>query len=238
MPANSYLRTAVRWLADAVVLLAIAYATYVCIAWLRYGRTEHLPDEDAELNRFIPAYDVSVRNQIRVAATADRTFAAASEMDIQQAAIVRAIFKGRALILGSKAANANAPTMGIVEQAKAWGLGVLAEKPGREIVFGTVTRPWEANPVFRAVPPAEFLQFHEPGYVKIVWTLRVDALGANTSVLRTETRVATTDPDARSKFRRYWAFFSPGMFTVRCVALRMVKAEAEQHARERSPVAK
>ena len=57
---------------------------------------------------------------------------------------------------------------------RAMGWGVLAEIPGREIVMGAVTQPWEADVVFRPLPSAEFAAFAEPGFVKIVWTLRAD----------------------------------------------------------------
>jgi hypothetical protein len=67
--------------------------------------------------------------------------------------------------------------------------GVLAEVPEREIVVGAVTRPWEPNVTFRAVPPDEFAAFREPDYVKIVWTLRADPIGAAESIYRTETRL-------------------------------------------------
>jgi hypothetical protein len=94
---------------------------------------------------------------------------------------------------------------------KSLGWGVLAETPGREIVFGAVTKPWEANVVFRALPPDEFAAFDEPDYVKIVWNLRADPVGPDESVFRTETRVVTTNPAARTRFRWYWSFFSPGI---------------------------
>jgi hypothetical protein len=60
---------------------------------------------------------------------------------------------------------------------------------------------WEATVVFRGLAPDEFTAFHEPGYVKIVWTLRADPVGSCESIFRTETRVATTDPTARKRFR-------------------------------------
>jgi len=112
---------------------------------------------------------------------------------------------------------------------------VLAEIPGREIVLGTVTQPWVAKTVFRAVPPQEFAVFHEPGYVKIVFTLRADPVSASESVARTETRVATTDPLARAKFRRYWSLVSPGVILIRRTLLRGLKAEAERRTRESKP---
>jgi hypothetical protein len=93
--------------------------------------------------------------------------------------------------------------------------------------MGAVTRPWEPNVVFRPLPTSEFADFHEPGYVKIIWTLRVDPNTAMESIARTDTRVTTTDAGARAKFRVYWAFLSPGIVLIRRAALAMVKKEAE-----------
>jgi hypothetical protein len=44
--------------------------------------------------------------------------------------------------------------------------------------------------------------------------------------------IAERDTTARIKFRRYWSLFSPGIITVRWVALQPVKAEAERRASE------
>jgi hypothetical protein len=107
----------------------------------------------------------------------------------------------------------------------------LAELPGREIVMGGLTKPWEPNPVFRALPPDAFAAFQEPGYVKIVWTLRADPVGHGDCLFRTETRASATDPEARKKFRRYWSFLSPGIIVIRTVTLSAVKAAAERRWR-------
>ena len=98
--------------------------------------------------------------------------------------------------------------------------------------MGAVTQPWMADVVFRPLPPDEFAAFDEPDYVKIVWTLRADSLGAAESIFRTETRVLPTDPTARAKFRRYWSFVSPGIIVIRWMSLGPLKAEAERRARE------
>ena len=113
---------------------------------------------------------------------------------------------------------------------KALGWGVLAEEPGHEIVMGAVTRPWNGNVVFRGLPPDEFAAFNEPDYVKIVWTLRADAVSDTTSIARTETRAIATDAESRRKFRWYWARFSPGIVLIRELSLRLVKREAERRA--------
>jgi hypothetical protein len=108
---------------------------------------------------------------------------------------------------------------------------VLAEVPGREVVMGAVTKPWEANVVFRPLHPDEFTTFNEPDYVKIAWTVRADAMSTTKSIFRTETRAIATDATARTKFRRYWSLLSPGIIAIRWIMLRPVKAEAERRAR-------
>jgi hypothetical protein len=97
--------------------------------------------------------------------------------------------------------------------------------------MGAVTRPWDPNVVFRPLPPAEFIAFHEPGYVKIAWTLRADATGPHESVFRTETRVMTTDAAGRATFRRYWARFSAGVLLIRWLSLGPVRRDAERRAK-------
>jgi hypothetical protein len=99
--------------------------------------------------------------------------------------------------------------------------------------MGAVTQPWLPDVVFRGLPPETFRSFGEPDHVKIVWTLRADPVDARTSTFRTETRVVTTDAAARTKFRWYWARFSPGIVLIRYAMLRLLRAEAERRARQR-----
>ncbi len=222
-----------RWLAAGAGLAAASYAGYVATTWYRYGcvtRPVDAEDKDALLDQFMPTYDVAERHHVRVAAPAEITFAAAAEMFLEQSPIVRAIFKAREWIMRSHQAREPEPK-GFLAQMRAIGWGELAEIPGREIVMGAVTQPWMANVVFRPLPPDEFAAFHEPDYVKIAWTLRADPLGAAESIFRTETRVVTTDSAARAKFRRYWAFASPGIILIRWASLLPLKAEAERRTR-------
>jgi hypothetical protein len=209
-----------------------SYATYAGVTWLRYGKPCRARGKDADplLDMFMSKYEVADRHSIRVAAPAELALAAASNVDLESCPIIRGIFKGRAWILGSKAGNTERPR-GVLAQTKSLGWGVLAEKPGREIVMGAVTKPWEADPVFRAVRPEEFAAFQDPEFVKIVWTLRADPAENGESILRTETRAVATDAKARRMFRRYWSFLSPGIIAIRRVMLPAAKAEAENRWR-------
>jgi hypothetical protein len=234
MNSKSYARGIARWLAAGVGVAAAAYGAYVGITWYRYGHAAPpSPEEhDALLDRFIPAYEVAERHQIRIAAPAAVTLAAARETDLQGSGLVRTIIKAREVILGATADDRPRPR-GLLAEVQSLGWGVLAEVPGREVVVGAVTKPWEANVIFHALSPDQFAEFSEPGYVKIVWTLRAEPISATESLFRTETRAIATDASARAKFRRYWSFLSPGIIVIRWAVLGPVKSEAERRARQR-----
>jgi hypothetical protein len=226
------MRRAARWTAAGLGIAGGAYAVWAGLAWSRYGHAAAPAGNEADplLDRFMPEYEVVERHHVRVAAPPDVTLSAAKEVDLQQSVIVRAIFRARELILGAEP-DAETRPAGLLAQMASLGWRVLAEEPGREIVVGAVTQPWMAKVVFRGLPPDEFRVFSEPDYVKIVWTLRADPVSPTESIFMTETRVATTDPEARRKFRSYWARFSPGIVLIRQVMLRQLKTEAERRYR-------
>jgi hypothetical protein len=232
MNAKQFARPAARLLAGTMGLAAATYAAYVATTWLRYGSTKPAREDEAEvlLDRFMPKYEAGDRQKIMVAAPAEVTLSAAMEMELESCALIRGIFKAREWILRSEPEDKMCPERprGLIARTKSLGWGVLAERPGREIVMGCATKPWEANPVFRTLSPDEFARFDEPGYVKIAWTLRADPAGNGESMFRTETRVVATDSTARRKFRRYWAFLSPGIILIRSAMLPALKGEAER----------
>jgi hypothetical protein len=209
--------------ASAAALLG---AGWVGATWLRYGRwcrRDHRGEP--VLDRFMPEYEVRERHETTVAAPAEVTWAAARGVDLNRSGLVRAIFRARELLMGSVPAGSERH-QDFLSEVLALGWRVLYEEPGREIILGAVTQPWKADVVFRGLPPEEFTAFAEPGYVKIAWTLAVEPAGADRSVFRTETRVATTSADARRRFRRYWAMLSPGILLIRRETLRLVRSEA------------
>lgn len=239
---RSRLPTIAAWSAAGAGLAAAEYAVSVGRSWLRYGQGPRSADDegDALLDRFMPAYDVVERHQIRVQAPAAVTLAVARDQELLQLPVVRALVRGRELILGARPDERPRPR-GLLAEVQSLGWVVLAELPNREVVVGAVTKPWEPNVTFRSIPPDEFAAFAEPDYVKIAWTLRADPIGQRAAMFRTETRALATGPAARTKFRRYGAFLSPGIRLIRRLSLRPLKTAAERavapegatHARRR-----
>jgi len=229
MTVQSIFRSGLRWAAAGVGLAAGTYVTYVGVTWSRYGHPPRpSPDEHDELlDRFMPVCEIVERHHVHVTAPAPVTLAVARNIDLYKLPLVRAVFRGRELILGATPPDSLTQVHRLLTDMQSLGWVVLAESPGKEIVVGAVTKPWEANVIFRSLPSEEFAAFTEPDYVKIVWTLRADEMGAKSSVFRTETRAIATNACAREKFRMYWSLLSPGILLIRRMMLRSVKVAAE-----------
>jgi hypothetical protein len=216
-----------NWLATGA---GAAGASIVAANWLRYGHVEPARGDAADplLDRFMPEPEVADRHAVDIEAPADITMAAAKQMQLDDSRIVRAIFKARQLIMrGSMPDEAAGPTKGLAEAMTEIGWAVLADTPN-EVVFGAVTKPWDANPVFRPIPADQFAGFAEPDFVKILWTLRSDARPDGGSTFRTDTRAIATDRGARKKFRLYWSVLSPGIKLIRTAMIPIVKDAAER----------
>jgi hypothetical protein len=213
----------------AAALLGVGH---VAATWLRYGRVPRRGATPTLLDRFLPECEVLERHETRVAAPVELTYAAARDLSLMSSPVVRAIFRGRELLMRSPSEE-DRPPQSLVDETLSIGWGVLAQEKGREIVIGAVTQPWEPEVHFRSLPPDEFASFDTPGYAKIAWTIRAEPLGPTTSRFYTETRVATTDAESRKRFRRYWTMVSPGVRLIRRESLRLVRADAQRRYRAR-----
>ncbi len=224
------LKGAARLVGTGAGVALAGYALYAGHAFLRYGRILIPPEggsTDPIMDRFMPIYDVVERHHIEVAAPAEVTLAAAKEQELTQVPLVRAVFKARELVMGSDPGEEPMPA-GLLDMTLSIGWRILHESSGREVVLGAVTEPWEANVIFRGLPPEQFAAFWSPGHVKIIWSLRADPLGPNRSVFHTETRAVATDRTARTRFRRYWSLASPGIWLIRWLSLRPLQVAAER----------
>jgi len=211
--------------AGACAAVAMGWTLWFVLAWISYGHAAGSDGSDPLIDRFMPMYQVAERHAIRVAAPVAFTYAAGRGVDLERAPIVHAVFEGRRRIFGEPAGPGERLTLGRLE---AIGWSVLAETPGRELVFGAITQPWRGDVTFRPLAPEAFAAFDSAGYAKIVWTLAVDSVGPRESRFRTETRVITTDPVSRARFRRYWSWLSPGILLIRWQTIRLVRADAER----------
>ena len=107
------------------------------------------------------------------------------------------------------------------------GFGLLAEKPGEEIVLGITGRFW--RPAVN-VSPFNRTDFDRPvraGFARGVWNFSVSEQFPGQSTLTTETRVTCGDPSSRLKFLVYWLVVRPYSGLIRLIMLKSVRKIVE-----------
>jgi hypothetical protein len=176
-------------------------------------------------NKYMPAFDVREHHEARVAAPAGEAYAALRSFDFSRSFTIRLLFAIRTLPSRLRGRISGAPKGPLLEQVLASGWVILEELPGSELIAGTVTRPWEPVVKFRGLPREQFATFAEPGFAKIVWAVSALPVGPSSSIIFTETRVQTTDPASRRRFRFYWLVFGLGIRLIRWLALRMIRRD-------------
>lgn len=103
---------------------------------------------------------------------------------------------------------------------------ILGERPGVEIAAGVVGRFWKPVIEWRPVESAEFADFAEPGYGKIVMSLSTHPYGATRSLLNYDVRVTLTDSPSRRKFHAYWMMIAPFVGAIQMATLRLAARNA------------
>ena len=185
------------------------------------------------IDRYLPQYDVTEVQELPVAAPPDSTYAAIRKADLHDP-MIDALFAIRELpdrlarrLHGAPPRPAPGAVTFETLATPEMGWMVLGEEPGVEFVVGAVGRFWQRDYGWRPVAPDRFAGFDDPGYAKIAVSLRVEPIGTSRALLRYEARTATTDADARKRFRRYWRIIHPGVALVMRHALLRIGAEAE-----------
>ena len=181
------------------------------------------------IDRFLPEYDEFEHHEIAVAAPADRTYRAVKEIDLARSPIVLALLAARGL--PHLFTGAVKPKLRLqLDDILASGFVVLAEEPGRELVLGIVGKFWRPSSGVHRIEASEFAAFDQPGFSKAVWNFVVTDRPDGGSTVATETRVSSTDGDARRNFGWYWRLVGPFSALIRRIVLGQIKREAETHA--------
>ena len=187
------------------------------------------------LDEFLRDYDVNEVHSTRVTAPPERVLAAVRELTAREVPLLVGLMALRtlpAVVLRRRPFRLRRDLgRPILEQTGRAGFMVLAERPD-ELVLGVVGRFWTSDGGVERLEPAAFADFEAPGFAKAVMNFHAGEVDGGT-LLTTETRIGTTDEEARRSFRRYWRVVMPGSALIRRAWLRAVRKRAERDERQR-----
>lgn len=187
------------------------------------------------LDDFIPTYDHEIAISRVFRAPPEEIFNAVTNLDLFQLPLARMLLEARALpgrLVEVRArrqgqmTTVEPPTFRI-RDLPARGWIPLGERPGMELVYGQVGKPWKGagSAPDQPVTAGNFAAFAEPGFAKLAESTLVTPYGKTACVLTAESRVALTDEDSRRRFRRYWQAAGPFIRLMRPAIMRALARE-------------
>jgi hypothetical protein len=204
------IRTRKRGLGVLVAgLLLFTAAVYLPVAETRVEAAR------THLDEFIPVYQFSEFHGILISAPKDRVYQSIRTVRPEE---IR-FYKTLTWIRGIRTPEGRP----ILESFTSGGFLLLAEAPGREIVFG---RGGDGSGG-RVLAAEELKTFHPAPFIKIVMNFRIEEMDAAHCSLTTETRVYAAGPQALRGFATYWRMIYPGSALIRRMWLRAIKLRAE-----------
>lgn len=178
-------------------LLGLGFLGFITGVYLPVSETR-VTVPRTRLDEFAPVFQFSEFHSISVSASRERVDAAIRKVTPEEIRHFQTLMRIRFLSTPERRP--------ILESFTAGAFQLLADEPGREIVFG---RGGGARPI------------------KIVMNFRIEEAGPGRCLLTTEARVYAVGFHALHGFATYWRMIYPGSSLIRREWLRAIKLRAE-----------
>lgn len=185
------------------------------------------------LDRLVPSFHAFERHSTTIAAAPDQVWTALSQVTLGELRLFRVLMGIRVLpgrLVRSPRARFHAHEP-LLDWAVRFGFSILGEEVRRELVLGAIGQPWRlgGGRDMAVAGGQDFAAFDGAGYAKMAANFRLDPIaGGRATRLRTETRVACTDPTSARRFARYWWVIRPASGAIRRSWLIAIKRRAER----------
>jgi hypothetical protein len=187
-------------------------------------RETRVETASTRLDEFAPVFQFSEFHEIAINAPKDRVYAALQAVTPEEIRFYDTLTWLRRFGRPSPAGILNPPSRRpILEMFTNGAFFVLAEEPGREVVFGHAGDGRKKL----AATPDDFKRLHPPRVLKIAMNFRIQETDAAHCLLTTETRVYAAGPQVLHGFAAYWRMIQPGSALIRRMWLRAIKLRAE-----------
>jgi hypothetical protein len=178
----------------------------------------------------MPAWQFRERHHLHVNATPEAVYRAIRDVTADDILLFRTLTWIRSPHFtqpdGGSILQPPAEPTPILDVALRSGFLQLSERPGREIVVGTIVAG-RAGSLRGARTAESFIRLDAPGFAKATMNFLVEPNPTGGTDVETETRVYGTDAWATRRFAAYWRVIYPGSALIRVMWLRAIRQRAE-----------
>ena len=194
------------------------------------------------LDEVLPEFNVRASYGTQVAAPPEQVYASVWTADFDHWGLMRALFLLRGIPglftapreTWRRARARRRRRQVRLEDVLSAGFTLLGERPGEELVLGTVGRFWLARGELRPVHAERFREASVPGTAKAAWNFAVRPDTGGNTILTTETRVLCADQATRRRFRAYWTVVGPFSGLIRREMLAAIRDTSEMASSPRA----
>jgi hypothetical protein len=210
----------------ALVVLAGVTLAAVSIVWP--ARAVPVVPTDQRLDAFLPEVQFAEYHEGVVRAPRERVLEAMRDVSFADMPAAVFLMRLRAMASGDFSAPPvdSRPILDMISEPGTGFLPLDVSDPS-ELVYGMVGRPWVTESPPDVSGPGEFLEFDEPGHIRVAFNIRMVELDDGRYRVSTETRTLGNDAEARRVFARYWRVIYPGSAIIRRVWLDAIIRRAE-----------
>jgi hypothetical protein len=190
------------------------------------------------IQELMPEPDIAMRHVRGVHAPPGKVFAALSTVDFGKSRLITLLFTLRAIPALLVAPRETAERLRrrrrqsalTLDRITKEGFGLVAVRPGQEIVLGVTGRFWKASAKLQPADRELFRAGPAEGDALAAWSFHVEPAPNEHSRLTTETRIKAADVDALLTLKRYWRVVHPGSALIRRSMLAAIAREAGRPA--------
>jgi hypothetical protein len=199
------------------------------------------------IDRYLPSFDVTIREHLVIDADLDVTWRALGDLDLLRVhtPLMDAAMRVRGVpALVSSALGRSTPPPEVPSALTLAGDDVglpgwlpLGANAPQELALGAIGRFWKPEiewyDIRRLDPPgaAGFAAFDQPTWGRIVASFTLRPYGDHRTLASYEARTATPDPDSARRFGRYWRLVRPFVGHIMRATLEQLRVETERRAR-------
>jgi len=194
--------------------------------------TTTVSERTSLLDEAMPEYEFVEHHQIRVHAPLPGAYSALQAVTPDELAAYPILMKVRNAALGRSWRKPTGPSPAIIAIFSDPRSGyTLIEKNEREMVFGGLGRVRSTIGGEASLSSAAlFASFHQPGFVKVAFNLKVEDAGDGWTTVSTETRLHALDAGSLRATAVYWRLIYPGSGMLRTMWLQAARRRAEKGA--------
>ncbi len=159
------------------------------------------------LDDFMPQFQFVERHSITLQAVREDVYKALWRLDFGRSRVIRVLFALRGLGPWFRLGRSRMRLR--LDDFQRAGFVLLGDHPNAEVVMGIVSRVTGRARGLRRVDAQSFAAFNGAGCMKAALNFRLQSLDSSSTLVTTETRVFTTDEQARRAFARYWLVVGP-----------------------------